>query len=695
MRQFFSRRRDAVSVIDAVVATYGKKAAANPNLLEFNGHRLLLQQKQPAAATAASAAMRAVRAVRAAPRCGCSGRAVMSSIAINRVQSTYHTPVYKLPRGEGGVLDLDDKLWSSWSCPHHPSLTSKKKCHSFGNGGGNDSTGDAIVADGNGEKERRQGQGTAVGNNAASAAASQSCWRGEGSNEQVAGEGGDGGKGGGFDRSAYRQRAFNSVHIGELWVEEQGEKKGGVVVVAGLDSGSKKVNGRGGAQAEGEGVDEKETELIQLDGVAVEGEIQVSTTAALEKGGNGRRCGCKPDDKDSNVVGRPYGDDANHDHHLSRALTHVAETKQGPPVVDIGIGVASSNSSSITCRTGVIDEELPITTVTVLLPVKNGGSQLLDAVESVVACVRETPPDWQVELLIIDDGSEDGAVKLAVAAVSRSCATSFTEKTSSRAPAVTERQTSPMTSLQEPQVGRPDGEQLVGGEKEGNGGGKGGQEEGSRKGEQSNGDEERQTTMKMTEESKGGLISVVSSTAGDYGSGDGCGGIFNDNGIFTTVPADDIQGVGVAVNYRQPVADDGAGDDSGVNAVISADGFAADKNNMDHDDGNVNNDATAVANDQARRLESFSYGSHPPHCRRHRWRMAVRVIRHDRTLGLAESLNEGLKEARSDLVARLDADDVCMPDRLRRQVCYYMYQLHLPLVRSFCVADIYNDCGGC
>ena len=50
-------------------------------------------------------------------------------------------------------------------------------------------------------------------------------------------------------------------------------------------------------------------------------------------------------------------------------------------------------------------------TVTVLLPVKDGGDRLLDAVESVVACCAgEAPPDWQLELLIIDDGSRDGAV---------------------------------------------------------------------------------------------------------------------------------------------------------------------------------------------------------------------------------------------------------------------------------------------
>lgn len=47
---------------------------------------------------------------------------------------------------------------------------------------------------------------------------------------------------------------------------------------------------------------------------------------------------------------------------------------------------------------------------------------------------------------------------------------------------------------------------------------------------------------------------------------------------------------------------------------------------------------------------------------------SIRVIRHDQSQGLAHSLNEGLREARSELVARMDADDVCMPSRFERQV---------------------------
>jgi glycosyltransferase involved in cell wall biosynthesis len=48
----------------------------------------------------------------------------------------------------------------------------------------------------------------------------------------------------------------------------------------------------------------------------------------------------------------------------------------------------------------------------------------------------------------------------------------------------------------------------------------------------------------------------------------------------------------------------------------------------------------------------------------------VRLVANGRNLGLAPSLNVGLAEARGEFVARLDADDVAMPQRLARQVAF-------------------------
>ena len=46
----------------------------------------------------------------------------------------------------------------------------------------------------------------------------------------------------------------------------------------------------------------------------------------------------------------------------------------------------------------------------------------------------------------------------------------------------------------------------------------------------------------------------------------------------------------------------------------------------------------------------------------------VRVIRHDQNMRLPETLNHGLELARGEFIARMDADDICTPNRFERQV---------------------------
>mgnify|MGYP001166116213 CR=1 FL=1 len=46
----------------------------------------------------------------------------------------------------------------------------------------------------------------------------------------------------------------------------------------------------------------------------------------------------------------------------------------------------------------------------------------------------------------------------------------------------------------------------------------------------------------------------------------------------------------------------------------------------------------------------------------------IRLLRNERNLGLAASLNRGLQEARGEYIARMDADDAARPARLARQV---------------------------
>jgi glycosyltransferase involved in cell wall biosynthesis len=46
----------------------------------------------------------------------------------------------------------------------------------------------------------------------------------------------------------------------------------------------------------------------------------------------------------------------------------------------------------------------------------------------------------------------------------------------------------------------------------------------------------------------------------------------------------------------------------------------------------------------------------------------IRVIRNDENLGLTKSLNIGLREAKGEYIARMDADDISVPERLEKQV---------------------------
>ena len=59
----------------------------------------------------------------------------------------------------------------------------------------------------------------------------------------------------------------------------------------------------------------------------------------------------------------------------------------------------------------------------------------------------------------------------------------------------------------------------------------------------------------------------------------------------------------------------------------------------------------------------------------------LRVLRQDR-LGLVPALNRAVAEARAPLLARMDADDVSLPDRLERQVAYLDARPEVALVAA-------------
>ena len=48
----------------------------------------------------------------------------------------------------------------------------------------------------------------------------------------------------------------------------------------------------------------------------------------------------------------------------------------------------------------------------------------------------------------------------------------------------------------------------------------------------------------------------------------------------------------------------------------------------------------------------------------------IRLIRHEKRMGFVQALNEGLKAARGKYIARMDGDDIALPDRLKCEVDY-------------------------
>jgi glycosyltransferase involved in cell wall biosynthesis len=62
----------------------------------------------------------------------------------------------------------------------------------------------------------------------------------------------------------------------------------------------------------------------------------------------------------------------------------------------------------------------------------------------------------------------------------------------------------------------------------------------------------------------------------------------------------------------------------------------------------------------------------------------IRLLVNEQNQGLTRSLNRGLQAARGEYVARLDADDICAPERLARQVAYLDSNPATALVGSVC-----------
>ena len=64
-------------------------------------------------------------------------------------------------------------------------------------------------------------------------------------------------------------------------------------------------------------------------------------------------------------------------------------------------------------------------------------------------------------------------------------------------------------------------------------------------------------------------------------------------------------------------------------------------------------------------------------------------LKNSGNMGLIYSLNKGIKEARGKYIARMDADDICLPERLAKQKIFLDQNKDIPVIAS--TIDFIND----
>jgi glycosyltransferase involved in cell wall biosynthesis len=68
----------------------------------------------------------------------------------------------------------------------------------------------------------------------------------------------------------------------------------------------------------------------------------------------------------------------------------------------------------------------------------------------------------------------------------------------------------------------------------------------------------------------------------------------------------------------------------------------------------------------------------------------LKIVPLEKNVGLGPALNEGLKHCSYELVARMDTDDICKPDRFEKQVKLFEQNPHIDVISSW-VAEFYDS----
>ena len=76
-----------------------------------------------------------------------------------------------------------------------------------------------------------------------------------------------------------------------------------------------------------------------------------------------------------------------------------------------------------------------------------------------------------------------------------------------------------------------------------------------------------------------------------------------------------------------------------------------------------------------------------------RGKLPLEVVGYEENRGLGYALNYGLQFVRTELVARMDSDDICMPDRFEKQVLQFELNTSLAVLGTG-IEEFYADSGG-
>lgn len=71
--------------------------------------------------------------------------------------------------------------------------------------------------------------------------------------------------------------------------------------------------------------------------------------------------------------------------------------------------------------------------------------------------------------------------------------------------------------------------------------------------------------------------------------------------------------------------------------------------------------------------------------------MRIRMVKNEKNMGIVKTMNRGIQLAQGEFIARMDADDICKPDRFQKQVSYLLAHPEVSMVDT--IMEIIDENG--